>query len=663
MAEFPAKLMLILNVLDEDSSCVVILNNITGLESEEKTALRSMLELKNSLLIDSLLQFRVHQKPDVLITTLKSLAQSKKVQCESKKIDIMENTLSFKVQPADIKNSLCEDIKKTFNTSEKASQKECVNTDNPPTDTVRYSNSRVLQEKSNDQQNLVTNNKCAFVNDSVIYKVDDPKQNVVSPSQMKTNMQKREQRLMKTDARFQLFLRESKDYIQDLPLCARSPNKQVLNLPYDSECETPKKVTHIPPKVQTPITKRESKEKIYNTPCVGHSPLHSDKKNTFQNEDPKFPSPDQNNSQVLHEGNSFGIPADFYLPDFNDSKCNAIPEIEAEGETTELTSTVQTEELFKKYITEMRKESSNVSNLLSISCNTFLRYIDCDILFSSLVSAADMDTRQLSKSKFSNVISNIIWTKLGKEPDIARINSLYDKLNEEGKTSMKIEEILGGLSIFCAKGRSNKLLNVLRFLNGSSGGSITRACLQSFLHSVFRVLINADPNAAKSAHTNASELSQLTTSQFYEDMNYRESDPIKPNEFVKWFDSKRLFLAPEKTQLNESICEDTDCGQQSYPCPIYYPMMPMPPSQNDYMQQIMYSQWMTGAPMQYGIAPQYCYNSQPGIYMADNSQKANIKEYNSLPKSRNYTGKSNTVASNRTKELAYSKNFGKPSYI
>lgn len=714
MAEFPSKIMLLLEELDEDSSCVVILNNVAGLSPEEKASLRSMLEGQNKQLIDILLQFKSHKKPDILLSSLKTFFNSTQNTSKITFISADLNTLSFKPINKD------KDLSIPFNNKESnninlsgqhiSSTKSATDTKLLPdfidisdkknksaSDTTLFNIPQVIINKNED---CIIKENSELIKSEITIQENDPKANCKSPSQLLNCMQKRELRLMKTDEKFQQILKESKEYIQ---VRAFSPTSIKENKPIspslpESHCSPKQDSPIMMPQIKekltiTPIKKELHKEnqEIYKTPCITHAALQGKNEtkllsvkagriNLGEIKDFDNNTNKQNNESFFskkEEAESFaGMPGDLYLPEFVDSKAQEIPEIGAaeENVNNELTSTVQTEELFKKYVTEMKKEEAkNKNGILATSFNTLLRYIDCDLLFTSLISAADMHTKQITKARFVDVISNLVAAKLGQLPEASGISDLYDKLNEDCKESLKIGDILGGLSTLCSRNyaNNNKLPSAIKYIAGRNGIYISYRDLQVFLESVFKIIVTAAPSSIKGANTSAKELSQLTAKQFFEEKKCKERDIVKTVEFINWFENKRTLLSPSTNFIeSEQKCEEitgNSFNYANYPCPVYIPIVPMPYEQKlgynqGFLPQMMYPNWqqpqMLGNQIpHYGLSPQYMYQYQYQYQNlnnynnpSSNNQQEEIELNTSFPKSRNSISKAITVVDIKSKD-------------
>ena len=74
MELFPTRFLSILDVLDEESACVVVVNNVAGLTAAERKALRASLVDKNEALIQVLNEFKTNKDHQQLFESLRKSA-------------------------------------------------------------------------------------------------------------------------------------------------------------------------------------------------------------------------------------------------------------------------------------------------------------------------------------------------------------------------------------------------------------------------------------------------------------------------------------------------------------------------------------------------------------------------------------------------------------
>ncbi|MEI8210316.1 MAG: BREX system P-loop protein BrxC, partial [Methylococcales bacterium] len=183
---------------------------------------------------------------------------------------------------------------------------------------------------------------------------------------------------------------------------------------------------------------------------------------------------------------------------------NTIISEKEELEKNDFMSTLQTEELFKKYIhkeTTVPKTNKNIT--IETSFGTFLRYIDIKDVLNELDAIAATGKGEISKEEFTTAIDGIATIETVKTGGLSAsekggLNTLYDTINDYGKQKLKLEELVGGLCALCMGSLQDKMKSSFAFIKPNETNlSFDKVLI--FLESLFKILANSFSNSAKNA--------------------------------------------------------------------------------------------------------------------------------------------------------------------
>jgi len=622
MAQFPAKFLSILPDLDDESACLVIFNNLSGLSASEKSLLRPMLDSKTPSVVTPLLNFKTQQNVDSLIETLRNLLQPAAPEIIPKEADIEpvskdpeNNQLN---QSGDLGTStikVLQDNILTYDTQLSISfnsQKQDEHED--------------LTKKAIGNQKLVDN----------LEMTEKERELNKTPN----GIDERKKRLQMTEAKFRHLLNESKEAIKPEKIDLVSNSKAIM----ENLCRPLAEMNVHDSKIKI-FTESPSKPKIQ----INTSNMISEdsmKKNTFRATLGAISNLVLNapvDSRTFAKTNTFGpnndskvekMPQPLASPafsglqrksfDFSIGENEAITGNEENEPKDDLISTVQTEELFKKYIQESRKEekkdstsSKANSSLLEIGYDTLLRYTDSWKLFALLQTRAKTKNNELTREEFTAVIDDVIVQAFGKSSDIVKLNTIYDTINSENKMTVNMDKIYGGLSLFCKGTCEDKMRASFSHMatNNYTDRNISYASVALFVESVFKILMSFVPNPAKTAQISISELCEMTAKQCFEDNYQPITGTIQVQDIVRWFSTHAISLAPTQQNIleNENSLEADDLLNNE----------PLEAKQQNnsarFRQENMFPQYFT--PMQFApwgmpyiVPPQmYCYGPPQGF--------------------------------------------------
>ncbi len=228
------------------------------------------------------------------------------------------------------------------------------------------------------------------------------------------------------------------------------------------------------------------------------------------------------------------------------------PTFAAADSATDLVSTVETEELFKRYLTEQRREESAARNpILELSYSTLLRYVDCGAALEQFSKV-----KQIGKSAFVAKMRSAAFAASGRESDAGKLRLVFDALSGRSKfqASVLVDSLLGGVVLFCKGTCEDKIRAALKHMSASSFSDrkVRFPALRCLLASVFRIVTRFLPNSTRAAQVSLSELAGLTAAQCFEDNYAPPGGCIEVPDLVRWFSAQAISLVPSSSRQASS---------------------------------------------------------------------------------------------------------------
>lgn len=129
------------------------------------------------------------------------------------------------------------------------------------------------------------------------------------------------------------------------------------------------------------------------------------------------------------------------------------------------------------------------------------------------------------------------------EADKLAVEKLYGALfrafDVNGDAIVSYEELLSGILVLCGGTRDDKVQTAFALFDRDGTGSISKAEMEQYLTSVFRILYEVSPATAGSIRVSAEQLGQTTASQCFEDIEVNHDGQVTYEAFAKW------YLAPQ----------------------------------------------------------------------------------------------------------------------
>jgi hypothetical protein len=184
-------------------------------------------------------------------------------------------------------------------------------------------------------------------------------------------------------------------------------------------------------------------------------------------------------------------------------------------------ATLKIEELLERYLPKSaplpKKETNNIIQLAYLS---FLRYLKTNDVLSQLLQISKLGNNTITSHQFLFAINTLKQSKLHitNQTQIFTnaVNQIFQLINQDSKSALSFEEIVGGLSILCNDSYSDIITSAFYFMNSNSKkifaqtSSITFLKFKQYLHSLFNILVPSIPNSTKHAQICIPELSELS---------------------------------------------------------------------------------------------------------------------------------------------------------
>jgi len=181
-------------------------------------------------------------------------------------------------------------------------------------------------------------------------------------------------------------------------------------------------------------------------------------------------------------------------------------------------------------------------SLTDIRRVTGLERVSPETLFKALANESD-DNGELNRRAFNTAFQRIGRASLSPE-DAGRlrvvVNRMFDLFDADANGSVSFPELAAGLAVLCNGTKEEKTRAAFQAFG--DGEALSRIEVKALLRSVFRILLEAVPNAKSRVAVSAEELAEATALQCFLEKDPRNTGYVSVEDFHDFFENDVMSM-------------------------------------------------------------------------------------------------------------------------
>jgi len=146
------------------------------------------------------------------------------------------------------------------------------------------------------------------------------------------------------------------------------------------------------------------------------------------------------------------------------------------------------------------------------------------------------------------------------------LNGIFDVFDKDGNDVVDLRELSAGLSVICAGPPQEKVSQIFRLFDADADGFITFSEMKNYLHSVFLMMYETNPDRFKTDGVPPEQLAHVTALQAFMDADIDHDGVISLDEFTAWYTQGK-----HDTQKKAEKSPATEPQTESLPVPLFKP--------------------------------------------------------------------------------------------